>query len=58
MEGELFLNIRDFPEEESTRDDARGGNEIGAHAHLKWARPPPSWATRKEVDALLWPQES
>ena len=46
-DGELFWNIWDFPEEESTRNGARGGQEIGAHAHLKWARPPPSWATRK-----------
>ena len=43
--GELFWNICDFWEEESTRDDARGGHKIGDHAHLKWARPPPSWAT-------------
>ena len=57
-DGELFWNICDFWEEESTRDDARGGHEIGAHAHLKWARPPPSWAIRKADDALLWPQES
>ena len=33
-------------------------HEIGAHAHLKWARPPPSWATHKAIDALLWLQES
>ena len=38
-DGELFWNICDFWEEESTRDDARGGHEIGAHTHLKWARP-------------------
>ena len=29
MDGELFWNICDFWEEESTRDDARGGHETG-----------------------------
>ena len=29
MDGELFWNIWDFPEEESTRNGARGGHEIG-----------------------------
>ena len=28
-DGELFWNIWDFPEEESTRSGARGGPEIG-----------------------------
>ena len=40
-DGALFWNICDFWEEESTRDDVQGGHEIGAHAHLKWARPHP-----------------
>ena len=29
---EIFLNICDFWEEESTRDDARGGHEVGGRA--------------------------
>ena len=58
MDGELFWNICDSWEVKSTRDGARGGHEGGAHAHSRWARPPPSWAPRKAVDALLWPQES
>ena len=37
MDGELFRNIWDFLEEESTRNGARGGQEIGA-------RPPPGHA--------------
>ena len=44
MDGELFWNICDFWEVKSTRDGARGGHEIGAHTHLKWAHPGPSWA--------------
>ena len=55
---ELFWNICDLWEEESTRDGARGGHEGGPRHHFKWAHPPPSWAPRKAVDALLWPQES
>ena len=51
MDGELFWNIWDFPEEETTRNSARGGHETGA-------RLAPSWATCKAVDALLLPQES
>ena len=31
--GELFWNILDFPEEESTRNGVRGGQEIGGCAH-------------------------
>ena len=52
MDGEYFWNICDIWEEESTRDGARGGHEAGG------ARPGPSWAPRKAVAALLWPQES
>ena len=40
-DGELFWNICDFWEEESTRDDARGGHETGAHGHSRWVRPHP-----------------
>ena len=29
MDGELFWNIWDFPEEESMRNGTRGGQEIG-----------------------------
>ena len=32
MDGELFWNIWDFPEEESTRNGARGGHETGGCA--------------------------
>ena len=49
--GEYFWNICDIWEEESTRDGARGGHKVGART---W----PSWAPRKAVAALLWPQES
>ena len=45
---ELFWNICDFWEVKSTRDGARGGQEIGAHAHSRWARPhPPGPLVRK-----------
>ena len=57
MDGELFWNIWDFPEEESTRNGVRGGHETGGHALPPWARPGLSWATRKAVDTLLLPQE-
>ena len=33
MDGELFWNIWDFSEEESTRNSVRGGHEIGGRAH-------------------------
>ena len=42
--GELFWNIWDFPEEESTRNGAWGGQEIGGHAHppgRAWHSPGP-----------------
>ena len=58
MDGELFWNICDFWEVKSTRDGARGGHKGGAHAHSRWAHPPPSWAPRKAVDVVLWLQES
>ena len=58
MDGELFWNIWDFPEEESTRNGVRGGHETGGRAHTPWARLALSWATNKAVDALLLPQES
>ena len=58
MDGELFWNIWDFPEEESTRNGARGGQEIGGRALPPWARLALSWATHKAVTALLRPQES
>ena len=48
----FFWNICDFWEEESMRDDARGGHEAGG------ARPGPSWPPCKEVGALLSPQEN
>ena len=57
-DGELFWNIWDFPEEESTRNGVRGGHKTGERAPPPWARPGLSWATRKAVDALLLPQES
>ena len=57
MEGELFWNICDFWEEESTRNGVRGGHETGG-APSPWARPGLLWATRKAVDALLLLQES
>ena len=53
MNGELFWNIYDFWEEESTRNGVRGGHETGGRAPYRWVRPGLSWATRKEVDALL-----
>ena len=56
-DGDFFWNICDFWEEESTRDDARGGHEAGG-APGGQARPGPSWPPRKAVDALLSPQES
>ena len=55
---ELFWNICDFWEEESTRDGARGGHEAGGRATGGQARHGPSWAPRKVVDALILPQES
>ena len=58
MDGELFWNIWDFPEEESTRNAVRGGDEIGGRAPYPWALPGLSWASLKAVDALLFPQES
>ena len=58
MDGELFWNIWDFPEEESTRNGVRGGHETGGRAHTPWARLALLWATRKAVDTLLLPQES
>ena len=48
-DGELFWNIWDFPEEESTRNGVRGGHETGERAHTPWARLALSWATRKAV---------
>ena len=54
-DGELFWNIWDFPEEESTRNGVRGGQEIGARPP-PWARLALWWATRKAVDTLLLPQ--
>ena len=57
MDGELFWNIWDFPEEESTRNGVRGGHEtVGAPSPR--ARPGLLWDIRKVVEALLWPQES
>ena len=56
MDGELFWNIWDFPEEESTQNGVRGGHETGRHAHTPWARLTLSWATRKAVEAVLFPQ--
>ena len=50
-ERRIILEYLVFPEEESTRNGARGGQEIGARLAL-------SWATCKAVDALLLPQES
>ena len=58
MDGELFWNIWDFPEEESTRNGVRGGHEIGGRAPGRQACPGLSWATHKAVDALILPQES
>ena len=58
MDGELFWNICDFWEVKSTRDGARGGHEAGGRAPGGQARPGPSWAPRKAVDALLLLQES
>ena len=57
MDGELFWNIWDFPEEESTRNGVQAGHETGG-THIPWVRLALSWATRKAVDALLLPQES
>ena len=56
-DGELFWNIWDFPEEDSTRNSVRGGQEIGG-APSPWARLALSWDTRKAVDALLLPQKA
>ena len=39
------------------RDDAQGGHEAGGRAPGGQARPGPSWTPRKEVGALLSPQE-
>ena len=57
-DGELFWNIWDFPEEESTRNGVRGGRETGVRAHTPWALLALSLATHKAVYALLLPQES
>ena len=57
-DGELFWNIYDFWEVKSTRDGARGGQEIGGRAPGRQALPGLSWATRKAGDALLLAQES
>ena len=57
-DGELFWNIYDFWEVKSTRDGARGGQEIGGRARGRQARPGLSWAPCKAVDALLLLQES
>ena len=58
MDGELFWNIWDFPEEESTRNGVRGGHETGGRAPGGQVHPGLSWAPHKAVDALLLPQES
>ena len=57
-DGELFWNIWDFPEEESTRNGARGGHVTGGRALPPWVRLAPSWATHKAVVAIHLPQES
>ena len=57
-DGDFFWNICDFWEVKSTRDGARGGQEIEGHAPGRQARPGLSWAPCKVVDALLLPQES
>ena len=58
MDGEYYWNIWEIWEEESTRDAARGGHEIGGRAPGRQESPGLSWATLKAVDALLLPQES
>ena len=54
---DIFWNICDFWEVESTRDDARGAHEGEGREPGGRARPGPSWPLRKAVGALLWPQD-
>ena len=49
-DGELFWNIYDFWEVKSTRDGARGGQEIGGRAPGRQARP-----TLWGAPPALWP---
>ena len=55
---EIFWNIFEFWEVESTRDDARGAHKGERHAAGGRARPGPSWPLRKAVGALLSPKQS
>ena len=57
MDGELFWNIWDFPEEESTRNSVRGGHKTGG-APTPLGAPGTLLGHRKAVDALFLPQES
>ena len=54
----FFLNIYEFWEEESMRDDAPRGPRGRGCAPGCQARPGPSWPLRKALGALLSPQES
>ena len=54
-DGELFWNIWDFPEEESTRNGARGATVGGGSTPQGGRR---ALGPRKAVDAVLLPQES
>ena len=56
--GDFFWNICNFLEEESARDDARGGHEAGGRTPGGQARHGPSWPPGKAVGDLLSPQES
>ena len=56
-DGELFWNIRKIPEEESTRDGARGGQEAGG-LPAPLGAPLTLVGPRKAVAALLWMQEN
>ena len=56
-DGELFWNICDFWEENQRETVPEVATRVGPRP-LQAGAPPPSWATRKAVDALLWPQES
>ena len=56
-DGELFWNILDFLEEESTQNGVREWPRDRGRAHTPWARLALSWATLKAVDALVLPPE-
>ena len=68
-DGELFWNIWDFPEEESTRNGVRGGHETGGCAlplgHIMGSRRPPVrrltlffWRKKANFMRKIWAKDS